>query len=165
MLDARVQASPLNNYVVSISGPWAAPPDRLVSALANALRAQYNPSAYSLGGSPMPTYVYRCRQCNNHLEVIQKFSDAPLRICPKCQGPLRRIIHATGIVFKGSGWYVNDSRSSSSTSKPALKESDKSGAAKPDSSPTASTLSEPATTESPKVKSVSPGVPTSSSPD
>jgi putative FmdB family regulatory protein len=113
----------------------------------------------------MPTYVYRCQQCNNHLEVIQKFSDTPLRICPKCQGQLRRIIHATGIVFKGSGWYVNDSRSSSSTSKPALKESDKSGAAKPDSSPAASASSEPATTESPRVKSASPNTPASSSSD
>lgn len=69
----------------------------------------------------MPTYVYRCHQCNNHLEVIQKFSDAPLKVCPKCQGQLYRVIHATGIVFKGSGWYVTDSRSSSPTSKPAPK--------------------------------------------
>ncbi len=72
----------------------------------------------------MPTYVYRCQQCNNHLEVIQKFSDAPLKVCPKCQGQLRRVIHASGIVFKGSGWYVTDSRSSSPTSKPAPKEKD-----------------------------------------
>jgi putative FmdB family regulatory protein len=108
----------------------------------------------------VPPYVYRCRQCNNHLEVIQKFSDVPLKICPKCQGQLHRVIHATGIVFKGSGWYVNDSRSSSPTSKPALKESDKSGATKPDSAP-----SEPAKTESPKVESASPGTPASSSSD
>lgn len=113
----------------------------------------------------MPTYVYRCQQCNHHLEVIQKFSDAPLKICPKCQGQLHRVIHATGIVFKGSGWYVNDSRSSSPTSRPATQESDKSGATKPDSSPTASASSEPAKTESPKVESASPGAPASSSSD
>jgi putative FmdB family regulatory protein len=80
----------------------------------------------------MPTYVYRCQQCNNRLEVIQKFSDAPLKVCPKCQGQLQRVIHATGIVFKGSGWYVTDSRSSSPTSKPASKHSDNGGADKPE---------------------------------
>ncbi len=64
----------------------------------------------------MPTYVYRCDQCGNHLEVIQKFSDAPLKICPKCQGQLKRVIHATSVVFKGSGWYITDSRKGSSGS-------------------------------------------------
>jgi len=62
----------------------------------------------------MPTYVYRCEQCSHHLEVIQKFSDAPLTVCPRCQGELRRVIHSTGIVFKGSGWYITDSRKNSS---------------------------------------------------
>ena len=114
----------------------------------------------------MPTYVYRCQQCNNHLEVIQKFSDAPLKVCPKCQGQLRRVIHASGIVFKGSGWYVNDSRSSSPTSKPAPKEkdtdksdkSDKSDSAKPDAPSTA-----PAASEAPKAESASSSPPASSS--
>jgi putative FmdB family regulatory protein len=64
----------------------------------------------------MPTYVYRCEQCNNHFEQIQKFSDAPLKVCPRCNGHVRRVIHPTGIVFKGSGWYVNDSRKGSSKS-------------------------------------------------
>jgi putative FmdB family regulatory protein len=113
----------------------------------------------------MPTYVYRCRQCNNHLEIIQKFSDAPLKICPKCQGQLHRVIHATGIVFKGSGWYVNDSRSSSPTSKSAAKEPDKSSSTKSDSSPAASTPSEPAKTESSQVKPASPGPSARSSSD
>lgn len=112
----------------------------------------------------MPTYVYRCQQCNHHLEIIQKFSDVPLKICPKCRGPLYRVIHATGIVFKGSGWYVNDSRSSSPTSKPPPKESDKSGETKPDSSATASDSAESAKTESPKAESAS-SAPASSSSD
>jgi putative FmdB family regulatory protein len=110
----------------------------------------------------MPTYVYRCQQCNNHLEVIQKFSDAPLKVCPKCQGQLRRVIHATGIVFKGSGWYVNDSRSSSSTSKPAPKESDKSdksGDIKTEAS------AAPAASETPKTESSSASKPASTSSD
>jgi putative FmdB family regulatory protein len=62
----------------------------------------------------MPTYVYRCEQCNYHFEQIQKFSDAPLKACPRCNGHVRRVIHPTGIVFKGSGWYINDSRKGSS---------------------------------------------------
>lgn len=102
----------------------------------------------------MPTYVYRCQECNNHLEVIQKFSDAPLKTCPKCQGQLHRVIHATGIVFKGSGWYVTDSRSSSPTSKPAPKGSDKTDTAKaetPAATPTAGDApkSEPSTASTP----------------
>jgi putative FmdB family regulatory protein len=117
----------------------------------------------------MPTYVYRCQQCNNHLEVIQKFSDAPLKICPKCQGQLRRVIHATGIVFKGSGWYVNDSRSSSSTTKPAPRESDKSdksGETKTDASAAGdSTKAESTKTESTKTESSSASTPASTSSD
>ncbi len=96
----------------------------------------------------MPTYVYRCQQCNNHLEVIQKFSDAPLKTCPKCQGQLHRVIHATGIVFKGSGWYVTDSRSSSPTSKPAPKAADKSDTAKADTPAAAPTASDAPKAES-----------------
>jgi putative FmdB family regulatory protein len=69
----------------------------------------------------MPTYVYRCDNCNNHIEQIQKFSDPPLKVCPRCNGHLRRVIHPTGILFKGSGWYITDSRkgSSPSESKPS----------------------------------------------
>ncbi len=105
----------------------------------------------------MPTYVYRCQQCNNHLEVIQKFSDAPLKICPKCQGQLHRVIHATGIVFKGSGWYVTDSRSSSPTSKPAPK-GDKTDTAKAEA-PAAT----PAASDAPKPESSAASTPTSTS--
>ena len=64
----------------------------------------------------MPTYVYKCEECNYHFEQIQKFSDKPLKICPRCKGKVKRVIHPTGIVFKGSGWYVNDSRPAGSSS-------------------------------------------------
>jgi putative FmdB family regulatory protein len=70
----------------------------------------------------MPTYVYKCEECNYHFEQIQKFSDKPLKTCPRCKSKVKRVIHPTGIVFKGSGWYVNDSRpggTSSSESKPS----------------------------------------------
>jgi len=58
----------------------------------------------------MPTYVYKCEECNYHFEQLQKFSDKPLKSCPRCKGKVKRVIHPTGIVFKGSGWYINDSR-------------------------------------------------------
>ena len=63
----------------------------------------------------MPTYVYRCDSCNNQFELFQRMSDDPLDTCPSCEGAVRRVIHPVGVVFKGSGWYINDSRSKSST--------------------------------------------------
>ena len=60
----------------------------------------------------MPTYTYTCTTCNNHIEKRQSFTDPPLTTCEECGGTLRKIIHPVGIVFKGSGWYVTDSRSS-----------------------------------------------------
>jgi putative FmdB family regulatory protein len=59
----------------------------------------------------MPTYTYRCDSCNHQFETVQRFSDDPLRECPECGGPVRRVIQPVGVVFKGSGWYITDSRS------------------------------------------------------
>lgn len=61
----------------------------------------------------MPTYEYRCTDCGRDLEVVQKFSDASLTVCPTCSGKLRKVFNAVGVVFKGSGFYRNDSRASS----------------------------------------------------
>jgi putative FmdB family regulatory protein len=58
----------------------------------------------------MPTYQYRCTECGRDLEVVQKFSDASLIECPACAGALRKVFNAVGVVFKGSGFYRNDSR-------------------------------------------------------
>ena len=58
----------------------------------------------------MPTYEYACKECGQHLEVAQAFSDDPLTECPACSGPLRKVFGSVGISFKGSGFYVNDSR-------------------------------------------------------
>ena len=63
----------------------------------------------------MPTYVYKCENCGYHFEKLQKFSDKPVKSCPRCEGHVKRVIHPTGIVFKGSGWYITDSRGSSSS--------------------------------------------------
>ena len=62
----------------------------------------------------VPTYTYTCTACNDVIEKRQSFSDAPLTTCEQCGGTLRKVIHPVGIVFKGSGWYITDSRSSTS---------------------------------------------------
>ena len=59
----------------------------------------------------MPTYEYRCDACGRRLEVVQRFSDAPLTACEDCGGALRRVFHPVGVVLKGSGFYATDSRS------------------------------------------------------
>jgi putative FmdB family regulatory protein len=64
----------------------------------------------------VPTYEYVCKACGEHLEVVQSFHDEPLTVCPSCGGQLRKVFGSIGIVFKGSGFYKTDSRSSSSTS-------------------------------------------------
>ncbi|MFF1793405.1 FmdB family zinc ribbon protein [Kitasatospora sp. NPDC058263] len=64
----------------------------------------------------MPTYQYQCTECGNGLEAVQKFTDEALTTCPDCQGRLRKVFSAVGVVFKGSGFYRTDSRSSSTSS-------------------------------------------------
>ena len=58
----------------------------------------------------MPTYQYACTACGHQLEAVQSFTDEPLTECPACEGLLRKRFSAVGIVFKGSGFYRNDSR-------------------------------------------------------
>ncbi|MDG9702668.1 FmdB family zinc ribbon protein [Streptomyces sp. DH37] len=64
----------------------------------------------------MPTYQYQCTECGEGLEAVQKFTDDALTECPSCTGRLKKVFSAVGIVFKGSGFYRNDSRGSSSGS-------------------------------------------------
>jgi len=71
----------------------------------------------------MPTYQYVCTECGEPLEVVQKFSDEPLTVCPACQGRLRKVFSPVGVVFKGSGFYKTDSRSSSSATSAAKSDS------------------------------------------
>ncbi len=65
----------------------------------------------------MPIYEYECTSCDHTFEVQQKFSDKPRSFCPRCRAKVRRVIHPAGIIFKGSGWYINDSRSGSEQEK------------------------------------------------
>jgi putative FmdB family regulatory protein len=59
----------------------------------------------------VPTYQYACTECGDQLEVVQRFTDEPLKVCSACGGRLRKVFSPVGIVFKGSGFYRNDSRS------------------------------------------------------
>ena len=59
----------------------------------------------------MPTYEYACKNCGEHLEVVQSFKDDPLTDCPNCGGTLKKVFGSIGIAFKGSGFYKTDTRS------------------------------------------------------
>ena len=85
----------------------------------------------------MPTYEYECRSCGHNFEAFQSMSDAPLSDCPQCGKDLRRLINGgSGVIFKGSGFYVNDKNRDTSkkqNAKPADKTAEKpeKGEAKP----------------------------------
>ena len=64
----------------------------------------------------MPTYSYKCKACDNTFDVQQSFSDAALTKCPSCQGELVKVFGNVGVTFKGSGFYINDSGNTGSTS-------------------------------------------------
>ncbi|MEU7292346.1 FmdB family zinc ribbon protein [Streptomyces exfoliatus] len=95
----------------------------------------------------MPTYQYQCTECGEGLEAVQKFTDDALTECPGCNGRLKKVFSAVGIVFKGSGFYRNDSRGSSSSSSPAASKSStpsssaSSSSSTSDAKPAASTAS------------------------
>ncbi|MCX5312566.1 FmdB family zinc ribbon protein [Streptomyces sp. NBC_00154] len=82
----------------------------------------------------MPTYQYQCTECGEGLEAVQKFTDDALTVCPNCEGRLKKVFSAVGIVFKGSGFYRNDSRGSSSSSAPASSSAKAAGSASSTSS-------------------------------
>ncbi|MFI0907219.1 FmdB family zinc ribbon protein [Streptomyces sioyaensis] len=90
----------------------------------------------------MPTYQYQCTECGEGLEAVQKFSDDALTECPSCNGRLKKVFSAVGIVFKGSGFYRNDSRGSSSSSSPAKTAAASGTASSSDSSSSSSGSSE-----------------------
>ena len=77
----------------------------------------------------MPTYEYLCNKCEHAFEVVQSFTDPAIEQCPKCQGGVRKVYNNVGVVFKGSGFYKTDSRSSTpskTVSKPEAKTETKS---------------------------------------
>jgi putative FmdB family regulatory protein len=82
----------------------------------------------------MPTYEYQCKSCGEHHDVVQKFGDDPLTECPSCGGPVRKVFGAVGVVFKGSGFYKTDSRTSSKKSGSSEKAGKSEGSDKSDKS-------------------------------
>ncbi|MGA8681986.1 MAG: FmdB family zinc ribbon protein [Acidimicrobiales bacterium] len=106
----------------------------------------------------MPTYEYACKGCGEHLEVVQSFHDGPFTVCSNCGGELRKVFGNIGIVFKGSGFYKTDSRSTSSAAKTSS--SDTSASASPE--PKTETSKE--TKKSDSSKSDSSPAPASSAP-
>ena len=92
----------------------------------------------------MPLYTYRCNQCDHEFQIRQRMVDDPLTDCPVCGGGVRRVVSSVGVVFKGSGFYVTDNRSSNvngKSTKAKNKEAKEGGtpAAPTPSSPPAST--------------------------
>ncbi|GAB3622946.1 hypothetical protein GCM10027418_10280 [Mariniluteicoccus endophyticus] len=98
----------------------------------------------------MPTYQYRCKECQTDLEVVQKFTDDALTRCPECgRESLRKVYNAVGVHFKGSGFYRTDSREAkTSSSKPSEKKSEtkSSDSSSSSSSSTSSTSSSSSST-------------------
>lgn len=87
----------------------------------------------------MPTYQYACTECSNAFEQFQSFSDDALTVCPECQGKLRKVFNAVGVVFKGSGFYRNDARGSSSSTSTSSTSSSSSSSSSASSSSSTST--------------------------
>lgn len=78
----------------------------------------------------MPLYEYQCQQCGNRFELIRKFSDPPVETCPKCGGPVEKLIAAPAFQLKGTGWYITDyaRKDSSGKSESGSKDSSKGSA-------------------------------------
>ncbi|MGW7088680.1 FmdB family zinc ribbon protein [Streptomyces sp. NPDC054871] len=110
----------------------------------------------------MPTYQYQCTECGEGLEAVQKFTDDALTVCPGCDGRLKKVFSAVGIVFKGSGFYRNDSRGSSSSSTPSTATASKSSDAKSSDSKSSAGASSSSSSDS-KSSGSSSGSSTSSS--
>ncbi len=103
----------------------------------------------------MPIYEYRCEACQHELEALQKISDEPLVVCPKCNAPaLRKQVSAAGFRLKGGGWYETDFKSGGKKNIVSDKEGAstsgavQSDAAKPsgDAAPAATSSTKPSTT-------------------
>src|SRR6476619_3919403 len=82
----------------------------------------------------MPLYEYQCDTCAHRFEVIQKFSDAPIEVCPKCGGPAKKLLSSPAIQFKGTGWYITDyaRKSDSATTKSGEAKADSTSDSKSD---------------------------------
>jgi len=107
----------------------------------------------------MPLYEYQCDACAHRFEVIQKFSDPLVDVCPKCGGAVKKLFSSPAIQFKGSGWYITDyakksgtpgGSTKSETSDAGSAASDAKGGSDASSSASSSTTPAPSTTPTPK---------------
>ncbi|MEA2476095.1 MAG: hypothetical protein QOC87_294 [Actinomycetota bacterium] len=99
-----------------------------MSVLANLTGARERGSRLTL----MPVYEYACTACGERTEARQSFDDPPLEECPVCGGKLRKLYSPVGVVFKGSGFYSTDAKSSSKSSSSSKERSESSAASTSD---------------------------------
>ena len=85
----------------------------------------------------MPTYSYRCTECDNAFDIHQAFTEDSLTVCPACGGALRKVFSAVGVTFNGSGFYRNDSRSTKSSTDGASSSSSSTSSSTPAPKPAA----------------------------
>jgi putative FmdB family regulatory protein len=102
----------------------------------------------------VPTYSYACTDCGNRFDVVQAFSDDALSTCEKCSGRLRKLFGNVGVVFKGSGFYRNDSREASKSSGSKSSSSSSESSSNGDTS-SSSTEKSSSSSDSPKSDSTS----------
>ena len=96
----------------------------------------------------MPTYSYACTECGDRFDAVQAFSDDALTTCEKCSGRLRKLFGSVGVVFKGSGFYRNDSRESAKSSSNGSAKSSSSSSSEGSSSSDTSSSSEKSSSSS-----------------
>jgi putative FmdB family regulatory protein len=96
----------------------------------------------------VPTYSYACTECDNRFDAVQAFSDDALTTCEKCSGRLRKLFGSVGVVFKGSGFYRNDSRESTKSSSNGSAKSNSSSNSEGSSSSDTSSSSEKSSSSS-----------------
>lgn len=82
----------------------------------------------------MPIYEYQCTTCGDVEEVLQKFSDKPLKKCRHCSGKVQKLISNSSFHLKGTGWYVTDYANKSKKSSPSSESTEKTTTNKPDKS-------------------------------
>jgi putative FmdB family regulatory protein len=85
----------------------------------------------------MPTYAYRCKNCEHEFEIRQRITEDSLTECPECKGTLTKLLFPVGIVFKGSGFHVNDYPSSKSDTSGNGKKAEEKAESKPEPKETA----------------------------
>jgi putative FmdB family regulatory protein len=102
----------------------------------------------------VPTYSYRCTECDTAFDIQQAFTDDALTECPTCQGRLRKVYNSIGVTFNGSGFYRTDSRSSGKSE--GSGSSSGSGSDSGSSSSSSSSESKPASTPAPAKKESAP---------